>query len=228
MFGQGLNVKEHDMRKFQDLTGQKFGRLTVIKRIKNDKHNHIMYLCKCDCSNEKIVRSSHLKSGAVQSCGCYNIEKVIERSVIHYRSHTRLYWIWVDMKSRCYNPNDKRYNTYGLRGITICQEWKDNFKAFYDWACINGYDEKAKRGECMIDRIDNNKGYSPDNCKWSNAKEQANNTTKTIYIEYNGETHTLSEWSDIVNILRPTLWARLKVYKWSIKKTLTTPLKRRK
>ena len=227
VFGQGFNIGEHDMGKqIENLTGQKFNRLTVVKRVENDKYNHIMYLCKCDCGNTKIVRGSHLKAGFIQSCGCLNIEKIIERSVKHKKCYSRLYHIWTGMRSRCYKQYDNRYKNYGGRGITVCDEWKE-FQPFYNWAMDNGYDEKAKRGEYMIDRIDVNGNYCPENCRWSNAFEQANNTTKTIHIEYNGKNYTLSELSKMVNISRQTLWSRLYVCKWSIEKTLNTPIKRR-
>ena len=186
-----------------------------------------MYLCQCECGNLKKVRGSHLKAGFIQSCGCLNIEKIIQRSIKHQKRYSRLYHIWTGMKSRCYKQYDKRYKNYGGRGITVCDEWQE-FLPFYEWAISTGYDKNAKRGECTLDRIDVNGNYCPDNCKWSNAKEQANNTTKTIHFEYNGKDYTLSEWSDIVNISRQTLWARLYVYKWSIEKTLNTPIKRRK
>ena len=211
-----------------NLVGQKFGRLTVIKRVENDKYNHIMYLCQCECGKTKIIRGSHLKTGETKSCGCYNVEKIVKRSIKHNKCYSRLYHIWIGMRNRCYKQYDNRYKSYGGRGITMCNEWLNDFMSFYNWAMTNGYDENAKRGECTIDRIDVNGNYCPENCKWSNAKTQANNTTKTINLTYKGLTHTLSEWSDIVNISRPTLWARLKVHKWSIEKALTTPIKGRK
>lgn len=123
----------------------------------------------------------------------------------HGGRHTRLYTIWRHMKSRCTNPNDKKYYRYGARGIKVCQEWLD-FVAFREWALANGYDDKL-----TIDRIDNDGNYEPSNCKWSTAKEQANNRgyrVDTTVLTWNGETHSLSEWSAILDIKYNTLLER--------------------
>ena len=216
------------MSSFKDLTGKRFGRLVVIERVEShiqpNGQRKTQWLCQCDCGEKIIIKASDLKSGHTRSCGCLRIEKITKHGLFG----TRIYIIWHNIKHRCYNPKDSNYKNYGSRGITMCKEWLNDFHSFYNWAMTNGYDENAKRGECTIDRIDVNGNYCPENCKWSNAKTQANNTTKTINLTYKGLTHTLSEWSDIVNISRPTLWARLKVHKWSIEKALTTPIKGRK
>ena len=109
----------------------------------------------------------------------------------------RLYSIWHNMKSRCYNPNTEKFKYYGGKGISVCEEWKNNFKAFYDWAVANGY-----RDDLTIDRINGSKGYSPDNCKWSDMTQQNNNTSKNHYVSHNGETKTSSEWAKQYGIHR--------------------------
>ena len=206
-----------------DLTGCKFGRLTVIERAENNKDGNPRWLCKCDCGNEKTVYGSHLKSGVSQSCGCLAKEKSKERATKHGLTTTPIYPIWKLMKHRCYNPHDKRFENYGARGIKVCDEWLHDFQAFYNWAMANGY----KNG-LSIDRMDVNGNYEPSNCRWATRIEQANNTTQNHYITFNGVTKTMSEWAKELDMSYTTIRARLNLYHWSVEKTLTTPIKHRK
>ena len=119
------------------------------------------------------------------------------------------------MRQRCYNPKNKRYKEYGARGVTVCEEWLNNFEAFYEWAIANGY-----RDNLTIDREDANKNYEPSNCRWITAKEQANNKRNNNYITYNGETHTIAEWAEIYNIKYSTLYQRINRYGWSVDRAL--------
>ena len=205
------------MSKYIDLTGEKFGRLTAIRRVENAKNGQTRFLCRCDCGNYRTVVAVQLRSGQTQSCGCMRKDLL----TTHNATNTRLYSVWWGIKSRCYSPKCRGYENYGGRGITICDEWlgKDGFQHFRDWAYANGYDENAPRGECTIDRIDNDKGYSPDNCRWVDMKFQGNHRRNNREITYNGETHTASEWAKKIGISVETIFSRLD-RNWSVTEAL--------
>lgn len=186
------------MGKLIDLTGQQFGRLTVIERA-DDRFSRkgikkIMWLCKCKCGNEPVIWTKHLRSGHIKSCGCLLREVAEEkghRTAIHKLSRTRIYRVWSNMKSRCYNPQRSKYAIYGGRGITVCDEWLHDFKAFYDWAMANGYQD-----DLSIDRIDPNLNYCPGNCRWITLREQSRNKRNNYSITINGETKNLADWCE--------------------------------
>ena len=163
------------MSALKDLTGQRFGRLVVIGREGSTTKGLATWRCLCDCGKETVTKGSCLRLGEAKSCGCWRGEVGRKHLTTHGRSRTRLWSVWCSMKDRCYNPRNKSYNRYGGRGITVCVEWRSDFQAFYEWAIVNGYDENATKGQCTIDRIDNDKGYSPDNCRWVDMKTQRHN-----------------------------------------------------
>ena len=214
--------------KLIDLTGQVYGRLTVIKRVDDyispSGDRKVQWLCKCKCGKEVIVTGNNLRKGNSKSCGCYNRELLAKINLTHNASNTRLYHIWICMKDRCYNPKNKKYKDYGGRGIIICDEWINDFEAFANWAYDNGYIENVSRGECTIDRIDVNGNYCQQNCRWVNQKVQSNNKRNNHYITYNGETHTVTEWNNILGYKKGVLSRRI-FSGWSIEDAFTKPVK---
>lgn len=191
------------MRKL-DLTGQRFGRLVVIKEAGRSSDGHVRWLCKCDCGNYTSTPSTKtLRNGTCRSCGC--IERERPNKQTHGKSNTKLFAVWNAMKQRCYNPNNRSYKNYGGRGITVCQEWKEDFQTFYDWAIANGY----KKG-LEIDRIDVNGNYEPDNCRWTTSKKNNNNRRNNVKIKIGREEHTVAEWSEITGIPRSTILERFR------------------
>jgi len=196
-----------------DIIGNKFGRWTVLAFSHYKSNSRGIYLCRCDCGTEKLVGRPTLISGTSKSCGCLHKEAVTK----HNQRNPKLYSIWHNMKDRCYREKHPMYNYYGGRGITVCDKWKDNYTEFHKWSFANGYVEGLS-----IDRINNNIGYSPDNCKWSSSIEQGRNRRNVKTITYKGETKTLSEWGEIMPANGNTIWQRLN-YGWPIDQALTTP-----
>lgn len=174
-----------------DLTGKKFGRWEVLE--KAERATTQLWLCKCECGTIRKVSHTSLINGTSLSCGCYHKENLAKRLTTHGCSKTRLYSIYHNIKSRCYNKNNNRYSDYGGRGISVCSEWLSSFDKFKDWAFENGYEDGL-----TIDRIDNDGPYSPDNCRWSNLETQVNNKRKTIYFEFFGIKKSLRQWVDFM------------------------------
>lgn len=211
------------MSKILDLTGQKFGRLKVLQFIEIRKH-HSYWLCKCNCGNITEVSNSSLRSGKVKSCGCLRKEtakeNVIKSQTTHHLTNTRIYNIWRSMKKRCYLKSYKAYKDYGGRGIRVCDEWRNDFMSFYNWAVANGYKENL-----TLDRIDVNGNYEPNNCRWVDWKTQQNNRRDNIHIQYNGENKSVYEWANTFDIKYCTLWWRIK-NGWSIEDALTMKVRK--
>lgn len=181
-----------------DLTGQRFGRLTVVKKIgiKNagQRGSKSVWLCKCDCGNEKEVLRNSLVSGNTKSCGCLGVETKKLMHLKHGMAKKRLWKIWTGIRDRCNNPNNSSYHYYGGRGISVCDEWND-FEKFMIWSISNGYDDTL-----TIDRIDTNGNYEPSNCKWSTRMEQTRNRNITKKVTYGDKKIPVSEVAEIEGI----------------------------
>lgn len=214
------------MRKL-NLVGQVFGRLTVISEgpgyIDYKGGKGINWVCECSCGSGKVVvtRGSNLKTGNVTSCGCYRLE-IFKRGT-HFKSDHPVYRTWASMRGRCLNPKDTAYDRYGGRGITICQEWLDDFNVFYTWMIAQGWVEGTV---LSLDRVDNNRGYSPENCRLATKTEQSrnrrNNTMYTIY----GQTLCFKEvWEKFAlpSVKYGAFEARVKYNGWNIYEALYTP-----
>lgn len=161
-----------------EMVGKRFGRLQVIKEAFSNRSG-FHYICKCDCGTiTKPIKGANLRNGRSKSCGCLQKEIITQRVTSHQKSRSRLYGVWSGMRHRCNNKNASKYNFYGGRGISVCDEWNNSFENFYQWAMENGYDENAKRGDCTLDRIDTNGNYEPSNCRWVDMKIQSNNTRR--------------------------------------------------
>ena len=179
----------------ENIIGMKFGRLTVLKEIEKNK-NLRTFECICECGGKKNVYKKYLKSGDVKSCGCLSKEHLKKIQLPkHGFSRHKLYIRFDGIKKRCYNKKDKDYKNYGGRGIKICDEWLNDYTKFHEWALNSGY----KKG-LTIDRINNNGNYEPNNCRWITNKEQQRNTRNNVFLTYNGETHCLSEWAEILGL----------------------------
>lgn len=199
----------------KDLTGQRFGRLLVIERA-GSRGTRSLWRCACDCGNETLVICNSLVRGRTKSCGCFDRE----RKRTHGMTHSKLYDVWRSMRKRCNNSRSPNYHNYGGRGITICAEWS-LFLNFYNWAMTNGYTENLS-----LDRIDNNGGYSPENCKWSDCKEQNNNRRNNVWYAFDGQIKNIQQWSEFTGMSYQTLYSRIQSG-WSIEKTITTPARKK-
>ncbi len=209
-----------------DLAGRKFGRLMVLYDTGERKNGKVIWHCKCDCGNEVDVKSVNLISGYTTSCGCYNRERVAEANTVHGMSRRRkyhpVYRIWQAILQRCENPDHNQYKNYGGRGIKVCDEWHDAV-IFINWALTHGWQEGLS-----IDRIDNDKGYSPDNCRWVTQKEQQRNRRNNHLIAFDGKTQTVVQWAEEMNISPQTLYSRINQCHWPIERALTEPIRRHK
>lgn len=203
-----------------NLAGKKFGKLYVIKKVGTNKSGRALWECLCDCGNTCIKHSQYIQTGRAVSCGCWARQIERDANLIHGFNNTRLYSIFRGMYKRCYIKSNRAYKYYGGRGITICDDWLNDRSKFFLWAISNGYSD-----DLTIQRVDNDKGYSPDNCTWVTNKEQQNNKRSNYNVTYKGITHTVAEWEDILGMNHNTLRSRLSKYHWSIDKAIETPVK---
>ena len=209
----------------QDLTGQRFGRLTVVRlhHVEENRHRTGYWLCRCDDGNALVVRAGSLKSGNTRSCGCLRVSERQQRNFRHGMAHTPFYNVYQSLQQRCTDPQDRYYTNYGGRGIRV--EWAD-FLAFKRDMYAAYLRHIATHGEenTSIDRCDNDGPYSKKNCRWATRQQQANNKRSNRRLTYNGVTCTLSQWAKRVGVTPSTLAWRLRC--WSLCDALTRPAKR--
>lgn len=186
-----------------DLTGNKYGRLTVLKLAVDERGKKKKWLCKCDCGNKVIVSGSNLRSGHSSQCKQCALAELAEKKIKHGGTKTKLYYVWRGMITRCGDKSARAYMRYGGRGICVCKEWQD-FGKFRDWALSNGYSDGLE-----IDRVDNDGNYEPSNCRWVNKQRNANNKSNNRLLTYNGETLTMAEMARKYNVPYKLLHKRL-------------------
>lgn len=199
------------MTRALDLAGFRSGALVALHRVENSKNGRVCWLCQCDCGNTTIAVAADIKSGHTKTCGCRSL-----RHPKHGYASTKIYKIWKSMNQRCHNPKNKSYPRYGARGIFVCDRWKE-FSSFLE---DMGVPEKG----LSLDRIDNDKGYSPDNCRWVNSKTQNRNRRDNNLIDFNGEVKTLAEWAEEKQMPYSTLSYRIH-RGWDVEKALLTPVR---
>lgn len=218
------------MSNFMDLTGQRFGRLVALShkiRLGKTGLPKTQWLCKCDCGNTNEINQYALTRGLTISCGCYHKEMTSKARTIHGLRHSRFYNIWCVMLSRTRNHSNNEYHNYGARGISVCDRWltAENFKedmyAKY-LSHVSVFGEK----NTSIERIDNEKGYSPENCKWATQLEQAQNKRNNVHYLVDGELLTKREISTRFKISINTLKMRIKKG-WPVERMIVPPAKRR-
>lgn len=205
------------MPQFQDLSGQRFGRWTVLSRAQDYRRGIPQWLCRCDCGETGVVRAGILKAGTSRSCGCFNRDDkrriCLARNTTHGMSKSPTHRAWVSMIARCHSPGASGFHKYGARGVTVCDRWRGSFEAFL-----------ADMGKCppgmTLDRIDNAIGYAPGNCRWATQREQQNNRTNNRRITLGDTTLTLAQWSERVGVGRHTIDRRLS-RGWPIEKALS-------
>lgn len=193
-----------------------YGRLTVTSEAEVSKSGKARWVCSCSCGGATTTDTGSLNSGNTTSCGCARIDSLVGRVKKHGMCRTRTYGIWSGMLTRCTNKLDEAYSRYGGIGITVCNRWAESFENFF-----------ADMGECpsglSIERIDNDLGYSPENCEWATYSQQAKNTRRTRLITSNGKTLCISDWAKEVGISEATIRCRIDRFNWSPTDAVSTP-----
>lgn len=220
---QVLNATIPLDKRAEDLTGQKFNRLTVLSFAGRNRFNEIHWNCICECGAAVVCTKKALVSGRTKSCGCWRMTYIKTIAKKHLTTHgkckTREYEVWSGMRERCENPMDHKYPSYGARGIKVCERWK----TFENFLSDMGPRPSAQHS---IDRKDNNGDYSAENCRWATRKEQARNRRDNHFLEFDGKRLTIAEWSELTGIRYDNIKNRINNLGWSVQKTLTTQTQR--
>ncbi len=203
---------------WESCVGKRFNRLTVLKLAGKNKHGHQLFECKCDCGKVVVIEGTAVKNNRTRSCGCLQRDVVKKRCTIHGMTKTKLFGVWTTMNQRCSNPNTVSYDRYGAKGIYVCEEWKNDFVTFMNWSLKHGY-----RDGLSIDRIDNDKGYSPENCRWVNAYVQSNNRSNNRLMTLNGTTKNCKQWADYFGFNYKYFHEKCKKNDWNLEKVLEIP-----
>lgn len=206
------------MPSIKDLTGERFNQLLVIRRAEN-QGRRVMWVCRCDCGGEIVTRGHSIQTGHTVSCGCVGLKRLSDHRYTHGKYGSRAYGIWQGMKSRCYSPGNTSYRIYGGRGISVCQEWRESFEAFYR-------DMGDPPEGFSIDRKDPDKNYCLENCRWASSFDQARTKRSNIHVSWRGEDRVLEDWATHLNINIATLYARVVRYNWDIERAFTRPIKK--
>lgn len=206
-----------------DLLGQRFGKLTVIQLLPDRSHKEKHWLCECDCGSKYVAKSSSLVHGLTTQCHKCAMAQVGVSNTKHGCEPRKLHEAYNNMLTRCYNSNYFLFRRYGGRGIKVCDDWRESYINFRDWALVNGWEPGLS-----LDRIDNNKDYCPENCTWSTVIEQANNRSNNRYLAYRGETDTMANWSRRTGIPYWELQRRLDKAGMSIEEALSMPYKEKR
>lgn len=192
--------------RLKDLTGQVFGRLTVLDRAENDKHGQARWRCRCDCGKGRIVVSRTLRDGQSQSCGCRHREIITTHGGSQGNDE---YWVWAQMRSRCTNPAHAEWENYGGRGISVCDRWLDSYANFITDVGARPEGKRNGRAVFSIDRIDNDGDYKPGNVRWTTQAAQTRNSRSNHNITHGGVTLCLTDWAEKLGIPQTTLHGRI-------------------
>jgi hypothetical protein len=216
-FFYGVKIMSR-LKNVNDIMGNRYGRLEVVKYIGREKGMHV-YSCICDCGTGIYVKRDYIISGDKKSCGCLYLENCKSVNKTHGKTKSPEYKSWQKMKERCYYKKSNRYLHYGARGIKVCDRWVNSFENFLE-------DMGKRPAKTSLDRLDVNEDYSPENCRWATSKQQARNTRRNTFIEYNGQNKTISEWAELYGIDAYVLSGRIRL-NWEFHKALLTPVKRK-
>ena len=203
-------------KRVKDIIGIRRGLLVITGYVGTGENRHARWMAHCDCGKDHIVEGAAFLRWMYRSCGCYRDKQVGDANRTHGKSKSKLYQIWASMIQRCTNPNHPAYARYGGRGITVCERWLHSFENFYE-------DMKDRPSEKhTLDRLDNSKGYSPENCAWKTYKEQARNRRSNRILSHGGENLVVAAWTERNGLADSTIRKRLD-NGWTIEEAVTTP-----